>query len=71
MRVALQIEGQVDGRALSTESLGGLFSLDGLHPANAAYARKCGHQLANQGFAAGISPIFTERVAKTDPLILR
>ena len=63
---------RVNGRLLTTEFLGGLFSLDGVHPTNTGYAILANAfiKVLNREFAAGIPPISVEQVAKTDPLIL-
>jgi lysophospholipase L1-like esterase len=63
---------RVNGRLLTTEFLGGLFSLDGIHPTNTGYAILANAfiKTLNREFAAGMPPISVEQVAKTDPLIL-
>jgi hypothetical protein len=61
---------EVGGRRLSTEFLGGIFSLDGIHPTNTGYAiiaNEFIHAL-NSEFAAGIVPVSIEQVFKGDPL---
>ena len=69
----LTARGQVvGGRRLTTGFLGGLFSLDGIHPTNTGYAVVANefiHAMDSQG-AAGIPPANIETVASTDPLIL-
>ncbi len=64
---------RVNGRLLTTEFLGGLFSLDGVHPTNTGYAILANAfiKTLNREFAAGNPPISVEQVAKTDPLILQ
>jgi len=62
----------VNGQRLTTEFLGGLFSLDGVHPTNTGYAVIANdfiHALDTR-FAAGIPPVNVEKVAKQDPLVL-
>ena len=61
---------EVGGRRLSTEFLGGIFSLDGIHPTNTGYAiiaNEFIHAL-NSDFAAGIPPVSIEQILKDDPL---
>ncbi len=62
----------IDGHRLTTDFLGGIFSLDGIHPTNtgaAILANAFIHAL-NRHFAAGISPVNVEQIASTDPLVL-
>ncbi len=62
----------VKGQRLTTDFLGGIFSLDGFHPTNtgaAATANEFIHAL-NTHFAAGIRPANLVKVAATDPLVL-
>ncbi len=62
----------VGGHRLTTGFLGGVFSLDGVHPTNTGYA-VVGNEFIKEldsAFAAGIPPLSVERVAKTDPLVL-
>jgi lysophospholipase L1-like esterase len=62
----------VGGQRLTTGFLGGLFSLDGIHPTDTGYgvlANAVIRQL-NTRFAAGIPPVNLWQVAATDPLIL-
>jgi hypothetical protein len=69
----LQARGFVaHGQRLTTDFLGGLFSLDGIHPTNTGYglfADEFIHAL-NTNFAAGIPPANIEKIATTDPLVL-
>jgi hypothetical protein len=61
----------VNGQRLTTEFLGGLFSLDGIHPTNTGYALVANefiHTL-NARFAAGIPPLALEHVAMDDALV--
>jgi lysophospholipase L1-like esterase len=69
----LQTRGFVaHGQRLTTDFLGGLFSLDGIHPTNTGYglfANQFIHAL-NTNFAAGIPPANIEQIALADPLVL-
>ena len=62
----------VGGQRLTTDFLGGIFSLDGIHPTNTGYAVVANEFIhaMNTQFAAGIPPIAVEHVAATDPLVL-
>ncbi len=62
----------VNGQRLTTNFLGGLFSLDGIHPTNTGYAviANAFIKTLDQNFAAGIPPVSVEQVAMTDPLVL-
>lgn len=62
----------VGGQRLTTAFLGGLFSLDGVHPTNTGYAliAKEFIMALNTEFAAGIPPVSLERILQTDPLVL-
>jgi phospholipase/lecithinase/hemolysin len=62
---------EVGGHHLTTQYLGGLFSLDAIHPTNTGYAIMANEVIKtmNRTLAAGIPPISIEQVAKTDPLI--
>jgi lysophospholipase L1-like esterase len=62
----------VDGRRLTTEFLGGVFSLDGIHPTNTAYAIIANEfiRALDRNFAAGVPPVNVEQVAKQDPLVI-
>jgi hypothetical protein len=61
----------VGGRRLTTDFMGGLFSLDGVHPTNTGYAVIANEfiKTMNRTVAAGIPPVSIEQVSKTDPLI--
>jgi lysophospholipase L1-like esterase len=62
----------VGGQRLTTDYLGGLFSLDGVHPTNTGYAiiaNEFIHAL-NTRSAAGIPPVNVKNVQRNDPLIL-
>jgi phospholipase/lecithinase/hemolysin len=62
----------VGGQRLTAGYLGGLFSLDGIHPTNTGYAILANAfiRVLNTRFAAGIPPVAIVEVAKTDPLVL-
>jgi phospholipase/lecithinase/hemolysin len=62
---------EVGGQRLTTAFLGGLFSLDGIHPTNTGYAIIANQFITtmNRSIAAGIPPISIEQVSKTDPLL--
>jgi lysophospholipase L1-like esterase len=62
---------EVRGAQLTTQYLGGLFSLDGLHPTNTGYAIMANAFISvmNRDFHMLIPPIAVEQVAATDPLI--
>ncbi len=59
------------GQRLTTGFLGGLFSLDGVHPTNTGYAVVANEfiEALNTHFAAGIPPAAVSQVRKTDPLV--
>ncbi len=61
----------VGGQRLTTAFLGGLFSLDGIHPTNTGYAILANETIMtmNARLHAGIPPVSVEQVAKTDPLV--
>lgn len=60
-----------NGQRLTTDFLGGLFSLDGVHPTNTGYAIVADEfiEALDQTFAAGIPPLLVEPVADADPLV--
>jgi hypothetical protein len=62
----------VGGQRLTTDFLGGLFSLDGVHPTNTGYAVIANEfiQALNRRFDADIRPVDVERIKKDDPLVL-
>jgi len=62
----------VGGHHLTTGFLGGLFSLDGIHPTNTGYAILANETIKtmNRQIHTGIPPVSVEQVAATDPLIL-
>ena len=61
----------VGGNMLTVDFLGGIFSLDGIHPTNTGHAILANefiHELNVQA-AAGIPPVAVVQVAKDDPLL--
>jgi hypothetical protein len=60
------------GQRLTTSFLGGLFSLDGIHPTNTGYAifANAFIRQLNTTFAAGIPPVAVEQIKAADPLVL-
>jgi len=60
------------GQRLTTEFLGGVFSLDGIHPTDTGHAILANEfiRVLDTAFAAGIPPVSLERVAQDDPLVL-
>ena len=60
------------GQRLTTDFLGGIFSLDGVHPTNTGYAIIANAFIKelNTSFAAGIPPLSVEQIRKGDPLVL-
>ncbi len=61
----------VGGQKLTTDFMGGLFSLDGVHPTNTGYAIIANEfiKTMNRSLRAAIPPVSIEQVSKTDPLI--
>jgi lysophospholipase L1-like esterase len=61
----------VGGRHLTTDFMGGLFSLDGVHPTNTGYAIIANKFITTMNGALGTSIrlVDLEQVSKTDPLI--
>lgn len=61
----------VAGQRLTTEFLGGLFSLDGIHPTNTAYGviANAFIQALDQSFGARIPPISLRDIKRDDPLV--
>lgn len=59
------------GFCLTTDFLGGLFSLDGVHPTNTGYAIIANEFIKdmNRTLAAGIPPVAVAQVVKSDPLV--
>lgn len=62
----------VNGQRLTTRFLGGIFSLDGIHPTNTGYAILANAfiETLDQSLAAGVPPVTVEQVARSDPLVL-
>jgi phospholipase/lecithinase/hemolysin len=62
----------VGGQRLTTGFLGGVFSLDGVHPTNTGYAVVANEfvDALDAAFAARIPPLSVEPIAETDPLVL-
>jgi hypothetical protein len=62
---------EAGGHHLTNAFLGGLFSLDGIHPTNTGYAVIANEFITtlNRTRAASIPPVNVNQVAKTDPLI--
>jgi len=62
----------VNGQRLTTDFLGGLFSLDGVHPTNTGYAVIANEfiRVLDRRFDADIPPVNVGRIAKDDPLVL-
>ena len=61
----------VGGVHLTTDYLGGLFSLDGIHPNNTGHALFANKfiETMNSQMGTGIPLVSVEKVAKDDPLI--
>ncbi len=62
----------VGGQRLTTRFLGGIFSLDGVHPTDTGYAiiANAFIRAADRSFAAGIPPVNVLQVMRQDPLVL-
>jgi hypothetical protein len=62
---------QANGETLTTAFLGGLFSLDGVHPTNTGYAVIANTFIGklNSPLGAAVPPISVDLVASTDPLV--
>ena len=62
----------VGGQRLTTGYLGGLFSLDGIHPTNTGYAVIANEfiEALDRHFAAGIPPVTVREIQWADPLVL-
>lgn len=70
-----RIKGQglvVGGQRLTAAFLGGVFSLDGIHPTNTGYAVIANKFIGalNRGFDADIEPVSVVRIMREDPLVL-
>ena len=63
----------VGGQRLTTSFLGGIFSLDGVHPTNTGYAVIANEfiKALNSQAAAGIPPVNVRQVQREDPLVLQ
>ena len=63
---------EVGDRRLTTDFLGGIFSLDGIHPTNTGYAIVANAFLKeiNRRFDADIPEVSVEGIMKTDQLVL-
>lgn len=61
----------VGGQRLTTDFLGGLFSLDGIHPTNTGYAiiANAFIQAMNARLHAGIPPVNVGAIERVDPLV--
>jgi hypothetical protein len=61
----------VPGRNLNTGYLGGLFTLDGIHPTNTAYAIIANQFITtmNANLHTNIPPVNVNQIAKQDPLV--
>ena len=61
----------VNGHHLTTQYLGGIFSLDGVHPTNTGYAILANAYIdaMNKSLRTNITPVNISAVAKGDPLI--
>ena len=62
---------EVRGQRLTVGFLGGLFSLDGVHPTNTGYALTANDVIKtiNRAFEADVEPVSVEDVARHDPLV--
>ena len=62
----------VGGQRLTTDFLGGIFSLDAVHPTNTGYAVIANEfiKALNSQAAAGIAPVNVRKVQRDDPLVL-
>jgi phospholipase/lecithinase/hemolysin len=63
---------RVGGRTLTTMYLGGIFSLDGIHPTNTGYAILADQFISsiNASLRTHIPPVNVEAVSQHDPLVL-
>ncbi len=61
----------VGGQRLTTAFLGGIFSLDGIHPTNTGYAILANEVIKtmNRQLDTNVPPVSVEQVAATDPLV--
>jgi len=62
---------EVGGLRLTSAFLGGIFSLDGLHPTNTGYAILANEMIKtmNEELDTTIAPISVEQVSESDPLV--
>ena len=62
----------VGGQRLTTDFLGGIFSLDAVHPTNTGYAVIANEfiKALNSQAAAGIPPVNVRDIQRADPLVL-
>lgn len=62
----------IDGNLLTTGYLGGLFSLDGIHPTRTGYAVLANHfiRTLNRRYRTRIPRLRVDRIAATDPLVI-
>jgi hypothetical protein len=62
---------QVNNQQLTTDFLGGLFSLDGIHPTNTGYGVIANYFIdaMNQSLRTGIPPADIAAIAASDPLV--
>ena len=62
----------VGGQRLTTAFLGGVFSLDGIHPTNTGYAVIANKFIGalNREFDTDIEPVSVARIKREDPLVL-
>lgn len=62
----------VGGQRLTTDFLGGIFSLDGFHPSNTAYAAAANEfiKALNRTFETDVPRANVRAISKTDPLVL-
>ncbi len=61
----------VNGHRLTTDFLGGVFTLDGIHPTNTGHAVIANEfiRVLNRHHAAGIPPVSVQQIAAEDPFI--
>jgi hypothetical protein len=68
----IQAEGlMVGGKRLTTDFLGGIFSLDGIHPTNTGYGIVANAfiDVINQSFGTAIPLVSLDQIHQTDPLV--
>ena len=68
----IQAQGfMVGGKQLTTDFLGGIFSLDGIHPTNTGYGIVANAfiDVMNQTFGTAIPFVSLEQIQQTDPLV--